>query len=232
MNNLLKTEFYKLKHSFSFWCLILFSFILGSLLLMDSIRLTDNLWNASLYNSPLLYFLIIVFAALFIGEDFGNRTLHSFISAGHKRSTILFAKTISYLTAGTAVLVVPLVIHGAADIIITGKNMYLQRHFLTDLPIIFTAVLAMAMLPLLCAIVFKDIGRTMAVPMMLYFLTIFALNSSYAGRITLLFPMGQLRLLSLNELPVSGLAVIGIDIIWIVILYICAYIGFYRADLT
>ena len=108
MNNLLKAESYKLLHNKSFWGLFLFSFVLGSIMLFDSNRLTDDMLDASLYNIPLMYFLIIIFAVPFIGEDFGNRTIHSFVSGGHKRMDVLLAKTVIYLSASEGIFIVSL----------------------------------------------------------------------------------------------------------------------------
>lgn len=88
MSNLLKTELYKLFHSWYFWGIGIFNLLLSSILLLDSKERSSNLIMASLYNIPLLYFLSIVFIALFIGSDFSGRTLNTYITAGHKRSSI------------------------------------------------------------------------------------------------------------------------------------------------
>ena len=85
MSNLLKTELYKLFHSWYFWGIGIFNLLLSSILLLDSKERSSNLIMASLYNIPLLYFLSIVFIALFIGSDFSGRTLNTYITAGHKR---------------------------------------------------------------------------------------------------------------------------------------------------
>ena len=81
MANLLRTEWYKLWHSWYFWGIGIFTFLLSSILLLDSKGKTSNLVMASLYNTPLLYFLIIVFIALFIGNDLGGRTLNAYLTA-------------------------------------------------------------------------------------------------------------------------------------------------------
>ena len=164
MTDLLKAEFYKLMHSRSFWGMTLFSLILGSILLLDSKPLVFGLFHASLYNTPLLYFLAIVFAALFVGEDFSEQTLPCYISAGHKRSTVLFAKTIVYLASCVFLLVLPLLVHGLAGVIRNGETRFITD-ILAEGAVILSAVLAMCMLPLFCAFVFRDIGRTLAVPM-------------------------------------------------------------------
>lgn len=59
MSNLLKTEIYKLFHSWYFWGIGIFNLLLSSILLLDSKECSSNLIMASLYNIPLLYFLIM-----------------------------------------------------------------------------------------------------------------------------------------------------------------------------
>ena len=98
MSNLLKTELYKLFHSWYFWGIEIFNLLLSSILLLDSKERSSNLIMASLYNIPLLYFLSIVFIALFIGSDFSGRTLNTYITAGHKRSSIFRVKLIVVLS--------------------------------------------------------------------------------------------------------------------------------------
>ena len=157
MNNLLKAESYKLLHNKSFWGLFLFSFVLGSIMLFDSNRLTDDMLDASLYNIPLMYFLIIIFAVPFIGEDFGNRTIHSFVSGGHKRMDVLLAKTVIYLSASEGILVGPLLFHSFIGIVMGSVEVVAVTEFLEKIGLILIAVLAMGMLPLSVAFVFKDI---------------------------------------------------------------------------
>ena len=73
------------------------------------------------------------------------------------------------------------------------------------------AVPAMGMLPLLFAFLFRDIGKTFVIPMVLYFLMIFALNSSRAAQLAVLLPIGQIRLISLNQLTSPTAVTAGID---------------------
>lgn len=112
MLNLLNTEFYKLFHSRYFWGIVAFNLFLSSVLLLDSIGETSSLFFASLYNVPILFFLAIVFSALFVGNDFGQRTLQSYIIAGHNRGQILLAKLIAYQIACMTILALPLLVHG------------------------------------------------------------------------------------------------------------------------
>ena len=231
MTDLLKAEFYKLAHSRSFWGITLFSLLLGSVLLLDSMGITYGLLNASLFNTPLLYFLVIVFAALFAGSDFADRTLYCFVSAGHKRGAVLFAKTFVYQTAVLLILTIPLAVHGLLGAFMdTGVGIPIVQ-CLTETAVIIAAILAMGMMPIACAFIFRDIGRTLAIPIVLYFIMIFELNGDSARKIAAVLPMGQLRLLSLNELPVSKLVLFSIDVLWITLLYAAAYISFRHSDL-
>ena len=111
MANLLRTEWYKLWHSWYFWGIGIFTFLLSSILLLDSKGKTSNLVMASLYNTPLLYFLIIVFIALFIGNDLGGRTLNAYLTAGHKRGYVFWAKVMVSQIGCILILTVPLLIH-------------------------------------------------------------------------------------------------------------------------
>ena len=231
MTDLLKAEFYKLSRSRSFWGITLFSLLLGSVLLLDSIAITDGLVNASLFNTPLLYFLSIVFGSLFVGADFAEQTLHSFVSAGHKRSSVLFAKTAAYQAAGLLILGLPLVIHLVLGILTGNGSRIVLAQFFSDAALLFAALIAMGMLPLVCGFIFRDIGRTLGVPIVLYLIMIFLLNGDSVRKTAVFLPMGQLRLLALNDLPVSKLILIGIDLLWTALLYAAAYGSFCHSDL-
>ncbi|OPJ60020.1 ABC transporter permease [Clostridium oryzae] len=234
MNNLLKCEMYKLWHNRSFWVMLLFSIVLESLMILDShvVALTSGLFYASLYNMPLLYLLITIFAALFVGEDFVNRTLHSFISAGHRRGAVMVAKMVTYLVASVLILLVPLIIDGFAGTFASLKfaNVSAMK-MLSDCLVVLFSILAMGMLPLLASFFFRDVGKTLLIPMIAFFLMIFILNGDSTKIFATILPMGQLRLLSVNQLPISNISVIGIDILWIVGMFAIAYIQFDKLDI-
>ena len=124
MSNLLKTELYKLFHSWYFWGIGIFNLLLSSILLLDSKERSSNLIMASLYNIPLLYFLIIVFIALFIGSDFSGRTLNTYITAGHKRSSIFRVKLIVSQIGCIIILVFPLFVHGIISQFYIGEKLF------------------------------------------------------------------------------------------------------------
>lgn len=231
MSNLLKTELYKLTHSWYFWGIGLLNFFLSSVLLLDSCKETENLFLASLYNTPILYFLIIVFATLFIGADFEQRTLYSYISAGQKRSHVMFVKTFIYEVASFFILAFPLLIHGLIGSLFFNETVVMDNTLFITIITIIVSLLALCMLPLLFSFIFRDIGKTLVVPIAIFFLIIFLMNGAQAHFLSQIIPMGQLRLISLQQSSFSDMKFILIDFVWVIILYLCAYFGFRHADL-
>lgn len=158
MSNLLKAEFYKLFHSWYFWGIGLFNLLLSSVLLLDSVGETSNLFFASIYNMPILYFLTIIFSALFVGNDFGRRTLQSYINAGHRRGKILFAKLVVHQIACMVILSFPLLLHSIIGTFVT-------KGALASIGIVVMVIasqFAMCLLPFFFAFIFRDIGKSMA----------------------------------------------------------------------
>ena len=203
MLNLLNAEFYKLFHSRYFWGIVAFNLFLSSVLLLDSIGETSSLFFASLYNVPILYFLAIVFSALFVGNDFGQRTLQSYINAGHNRGQILLAKLAAYQIACMTILALPLLVHGLIGGLCFKENFVSISGNLYTVLLVVVSLFAMCLLPFFFAFLFRDIGKTLAVPMVLFFLMIFLMNGDQALSISRMLPMGQLRLIALQQFTPS-----------------------------
>lgn len=231
MSNLLKAECYKLFHSWYFGGIGAFNLLLSSVLLLDSHGETSNLFFASLYNTPILYFLTIVFSALFVGNDFGKRTLQSYINAGHSRGKVLFVKLLVYQIACMIILALPLLIHGLIGQLILKETLVSIGGNLNTVIMTTVSLFAMCLLPFFFAFIFRDAGKTLAVPMVLFFLMIFLMNGDQAHFISQILPMGQLRLIALQQLDLSAIRFVFADFLWIFILYWGAYLGFRRSDL-
>lgn len=231
MVNLLKAECYKLFHTPLFYGLLLLTLALSSVLLMDSRSRTGSLFLASLYNTPFLFFFTIVFGAVFVGNDLGERTLSGFICAGHRRGSILFIKTAVYLSACTMMLTVPLVLHGLLGVLSGGTGGGSTGWCLATGMTVLAAISAQSMLSLLFAMLFRDMGKAMAFPMGIFFCSIFILNLDRKQQAALVMPMGQLRLLSLRKAQLPVETMILADCFWIVFFYICSYLIFQYSDL-
>ena len=231
MRNLLKSEFYKLFHSWYFWGIGGFNLLLSSFLLLDSKEATSSLIFASLYNTPLLYFFTIVFAALFIGNDFENRTLQSYINTGHRRGRVMCSKALVYQVGCMIILVIPLFIHGLVGSLFLNETVRtVDGNSITVIKIIISIV-AMCMLPFFFAFIFRDMGKTLTVPMVIFFLMIFLMNGKQAQYISQILPMGQLRLISLQHSSSFNMNFTFINLGWIVALYVGSYLWFRRSDL-
>ena len=230
MSNLLKTELYKLFHSWYFWGIGIFNLFLCTILLLYSKGKSSNLIMASLYNVPLLYFLIIVFIALFIGSDLGRRTLNTYITAGHKRSCILWAKVIVSQIGCIIILIFPLLMHGVISQFCMKEKFIWGDNGYTILLVTLLAMITMCTLPIFLAFIFRDMGRTLAISMVLFFVMIFFMNSEYAQTIIKILPMGQLRLISLQKFYSIDFFLL-VDFLWNVILYMVAGNVFLHTDL-
>ena len=180
-------------------------------MLLDSKERSSNLIMASLYNIPLLYFLSIVFIALFIGSDFSGRTLNTYITAGHKRSSIFRVKLIVSQIGCIIILVFPLFVHGIISQFYIGEKLFCA-------------------LPMFFAFIFRDMGKTLTVSMVLFFVMIFLLNSESAQIISRIIPMGQLRLISLQKVYSTNFCLF-VDFLWNFILYFIAGSAFLHTDL-
>ena len=96
---------------------------------------------------------------------------------------------------------------------------------------VVVSLFAMCLLPFFFALLFRDIGKTLAVPMVLFFLMIFLMNGDQALFISRILPMGQLRLIALQQFTPSMVQFVFTDFLWIFILYFGAYLGFRHSDL-
>ncbi len=231
MLNLLTAEFYKLFHSRYFWGIAAFNLLLSSVLLLDSIGETTSLFFASLYNVPILYFLAIVFSALFVGNDLGQRTLQSYVNAGHMREQVLLVKLLVYQIACMMILALPLLVHGWIGRFFSNETFSnVDSSFITVVTIV-VSLFAMCLLPFFFAFLFRDIGKTLAVPMTLFFLMIFLMNGDQALVISQILPIGQLRLIALQQLTSSMGQFVLTDFLWIFFLCFGTYWGFRRFDL-
>lgn len=231
MRRVLKAEFYKLWRMKSFWGLLIISCLLSCLLLLDGSPPAKplDIFNHILYTAPLLYVLIMIFGALFIGSDFENRTIQSYISAGHKRWHILLSKIIVHLTGCISILCLPLFAGAAAGCILFGITGVTLPALLFKSVLAIWIICAMSMLPCLCGFLFQGVGKALTLPLILFFVMLFLLNGRYYHLMAAFLPMGQLRLLCFDQL--TNFNVFLTNFLWIFICCIWAYKNFSRTDL-
>lgn len=236
MKKLLHAESYKLFNDKVFWItlavVILFNFIVisGS----DILRMPGYKVLSEIMKKEILTILIsCIYGGLFIGGDFADRTLYHALIVGESRSAVLFAKAGIFVTAINVILYIfPLML----VIICTLRNGFgaalsisFTIHIILMIAALFTIGSAIGLFSLLAGVCFRDVGRTIGIPIILYFVMILLLNSPSAVALAHVFPAGVLILMVSDMLsPVYALVV---GVIWSAILLICSVQIFRRAEL-
>lgn len=127
MINMVKLEIYKLKKLNLFKILLLFVIAISALSALSALTLTggsgDSLTGklqfAGNFHDIVMLLVNAIFAGIYIGSDFSNRTIQSQISRGQTRKNIVLSKTISIILAANVIIVLYPTI-GAA--VVTLKN--------------------------------------------------------------------------------------------------------------
>ena len=118
MGNLIKMERYKLFHNIVFWILVIGMPVLGFFsgsgyrnyyLAHDTTPVTietfSGVYNAMIADSLILLVAICGVLGWFIGREFSLRTISSEVASGNKRFDIFMSKTVVYLVAFNAVMI-------------------------------------------------------------------------------------------------------------------------------
>ena len=129
------------------------------------------------------------------------------------------------------ILALPLLVHGLIGRLCFKESFVSVSGNLYTVLAVVVSLFAMCLLPFFFALLFRDIGKTLAVPMVLFFLMIFLMNGDQALFISRILPMGQLRLIALQQFTPSMVQFVFTDFLWIFILYFGAYLGFKHSDL-
>ena len=118
MGNLIKMERYKLFHNIVFWLLAIGMPVLGFFsgsgyrnyyLAHDTTPVTietfSGVYNAMVADTLILLVAVCGLLGWFIGREFSLRTISSEVASGNKRFDIFMSKTIVYLVAFNAIMV-------------------------------------------------------------------------------------------------------------------------------
>lgn len=170
------------------------------------------------------------FLRLVTGLAFPTRTLNTYITAGHKRSSIFRVKLIVSQIGCIIILVFPLFVHGIISQFYIGEKLFWNDSTYTMVLLTLFAMITLCALPMFFAFIFRDMGKTLTVSMVLFFVMIFLLNSESAQIISRIIPMGQLRLISLQKVYSTNFCLF-VDFLWNFILYFIAGSAFLHTDL-
>ncbi|MFD1176714.1 hypothetical protein ACFQ3W_10435 [Paenibacillus puldeungensis] len=236
MGNLLHAERYKLFHDKIFWITLVVIVAFNMIVVSGSTIFSMSGHNAlsEIMKKEILTILIsCIYGGLFIGDDFAERTLYHALMAGKSRVSVLLAKAGSFLIAIDIILFIfPLLL----VMICTVRNGWgialsagVILHFAGLIVALLILGFSIGALSLLAAVCFRDVGRTIGIPIILNFITILLLNGPYATALAHILPAGTLILMVNGTMsPAKGIIV---GLIWSTFLFIASALIFKRAEL-
>lgn len=172
MYNIICMEFYKLKRlkSFKIMLLALLSISLFFCLSLvyqgkntnGMVGFTDAIWD-----NGLMMIFCSIFAGLFIGSDFTNKTINMQVSSGQKRDNVLIGKSVVFFVASSLIILIYPIMSAIIDTIYMGWG----SPFTIDtvfyiLRVVFLSVIlsiGTSSFFVLFAFLFKDTGKTIGV---------------------------------------------------------------------
>lgn len=141
MKNLIKAEFYKFKRNFYFWIILLIMILcyLPSLLgnNVDTFQLLLKNVEKDIMVIPIA---LAIYSGLTITNDFSNRTIMHYISAGHKRSHIILVEFLSFFL--TSMLIIALYL----TIILLLSSLILSFPLLSNFTVLLYSIIKLIVL--------------------------------------------------------------------------------------
>lgn len=109
MINMIQMECYKLKKQKIFYIILLFVGVISIMSSISAIQLDSQLNGKTqftvMFHDISMLFVCAIFAAIYIGNDFNNRTIQSQIASGHSREKIVIAKLFVFMIAAQMILI-------------------------------------------------------------------------------------------------------------------------------
>ena len=236
MGGLLRTERYKLVHDKIFWITFAVIVLFNIIILSGSPVLNFTGYRAlmeSMKKEIATVLITCIYGGLFIGGDFADRTLYHGLMAGKGRSFVLLAKFIVFAIATDGLLflfplflVLICTIKNGWGMTVSGDMLF---HLIGIIVALLILGLAISAVSLLAAVCFRDVGRTIGIPIALYFVMILLLNSAYASAFSRILPIGALILVT--DGTVSPAYGVLLGVIWSALLTAVSTMVFRRAEL-
>jgi hypothetical protein len=138
--------------------------------------------GVSFYYACLLMIFPILLGAISFGNDFVDRVINNGVCAGHSRFEVFICKVSAYFIGVNLIVlfspIVNVVLNNSLHKYTTGY--FINEGNILAKTIITTALLGMAMssISILIAFIFRDIGKTIGISVVLYFVNITLLNST------------------------------------------------------
>lgn len=239
MGNLLRLEWYKLWRDRTFYAVLAVAMFLGLCISFDGHSVTGiQVMGAAFHNANLLILPVCVFPGLFIGREFGEKTIFHGVISGHSRFQVFLAKsTVFFIGCEVLMLAFPVlnvVFHslafGFGAPMSAGTALYLVKVAGIVLVLNAASMAVGLFLGFLC----QDVAKTIGVSLFIFGILTFVLNL-YGARLSLLnylIPMAAERLLLSELLPSASLwLILGSGAAWIIVLGAGAFFCFDRRAL-
>lgn len=236
MGKLLCSEKYKLLRDKIYW-ITLAAVVLFNVMLFSGTEALhfsgDKALTEVMKKEIITAMITCIFGGLSIGGDFADRTLYHGLMVGKSRNSVLFAKSIVFAVAADGLLFLFPLLFVLTCTIKNGWGMAVSREMVFQPIATVLALLilgfAISEVSLLAAVCFRDVGRTIGVPIIWYFVMILFLNSADAPVFSRIFPIGILILVSDGTVPAAYGMLLGA--IWSGLLVVLSALIFRRAEL-
>lgn len=236
MGNLLRTEWYKLFHDKIFAITLVACVLLNALIFSGSPILNcsgSEALQQCMKKEIMTAMIVCIYGGTFLGSDFADRTMYHGLTAGQSRNAVFQAKIIVFSVAADLMLflfpfllaVVCTIRNGWGTAGCAGLALHL---FSIVLALLFLGF-AISAISLPAAVCFRDVGRTVGIPIVLYFIVIFLLNSSYAPVLSRIFPISAVLLVT--DGTVSAAYGMGLGLVWFALLAAVSTLIFRRVEL-
>lgn len=236
MGRLLRTEWYKLFHDKIFMITLAACVLFNGVIFSGSPILNCSGAEAlrqCMKKEIMTAMIVCIYGGIFLGSDFADRTMYHGLTAGQSRSAVLQAKIIVFsAAAGLLLFLFPLLL----TVICTTRNGWgaaagtgLILHIVGIVLALLLLGFAISAISLPAAVCFRDVGRTIGIPIVLYFIVIILLNSAYAPQLSRLFPISAVMLVADGTVsPVYGM---WLGLAWFALLAAASTLIFRRAEL-
>ncbi|AIQ21053.1 hypothetical protein H70357_33530 [Paenibacillus sp. FSL H7-0357] len=210
MNNLMQMEWYRLKYNKFFIGCSLLCIIYGVFAskgyVADLTTRVDaiGIFTAMVYDSTIWLVLFSAIAALLIGQDFTNRTIHLEVVAGHSRIKIFISKCLIYLAVFNILMLISPIVGSIRMSFLLGWGDSWNNDVLYILRVVGFSVLLNSAVFSVCiffAFIFRDSARTVSVSMIVLFVS--AMCIAYAGPMGWYDSLPWLRFLPMNQIRTS-----------------------------
>jgi ABC-2 type transport system permease protein len=236
MGRLLHTEWYKLVHDQIFWAacagIVFFNLLIfsgSSLWALPGQSALMEIMKKEIASAV----IASIYGGVFLGGDFTERTFYHHLMIGKGRSCVLIAKSIVYAFATDVLLFLFPLLLVAVCSVRNGLGLPVSAATLPNTIGVIASLLllgfAISAISLLAAVCFRDIGRTIGVPIVLYCMMILLLNSPDSLTFSRILPISLMILVADGTVSPAYGALLGT--LWFVLLSAVSALIFRRAEL-